>query len=293
MPRFIWNVAYHNMSETWPVIVISLKCDLSYWCLCNVTCHNDVSNMWPVMSLTCGLLQDKIIWNPVAMNNSDIPISECGDRCVVGHAKVVTTPHCCWKCKVCNEKEKVAVHYPASSCKACPDKTWPDKRTRTHCVPIPPSHIELGSLNGNLLFALSLLVVVFSCVISVVYVIKRNSSFIGAIGLYNSLAMVAGHVVCSLLGLLFVQKPAFNSCVLTLAVFHLSFTFTYGGMLAMCLRLYDLHLQESGASKTKCDNSGVQLMIFAIIVALQVSKSCLFFLSLSFMLDCYKFLFNF
>ena len=116
--------------------------------------------------------------SPSDGNDTAQPQSVCSQPCAVGQQAQVSQPSCCFICEACRENERTVVRLNLPKCEVCPTKTrftWPDEKTRTQCLPIPPTFLHYTRLEGILLLALDILVFAMTCTTAFLF-IKNGSS---------------------------------------------------------------------------------------------------------------------
>ena len=106
------------------------------------------------------------------------PVSVCSEECGIGQRTVSTAVSCCFYCEDCLPNERTVASGKGIKCERCPRKdnfTWPDRLTRSHCVPIHPMFLHIFRGEGILLSVLDTVVFIMTCTTAFFY-IKKGSS---------------------------------------------------------------------------------------------------------------------
>ena len=104
------------------------------------------------------------------------PVSVCSMPCPAGQHGVITQPSCCFFCEECLENERTILSEYLPRCETCPTArnfTWPDE-TRTMCLPIPPTFLQVTRLEGAVLLVFDILVFALTC--ATIYFYIKNGS---------------------------------------------------------------------------------------------------------------------
>ena len=106
------------------------------------------------------------------------PVSVCSEDCGMGQRTVSTAVSCCFYCEDCLPNERTVTSGKGMKCERCPTKsnfTWPDEPTRSYCVPILSTFLNVIQWEGILLMVLDAVVFAMTCTTAFFYIRKGSS----------------------------------------------------------------------------------------------------------------------
>ncbi len=240
----------------------------------------DLTNIiatWNADNEIIQIFQDKIKWNLFrsetmeADMNVGIPESVCSKPCEKRQFPVEQEVHCCWICRECRDNEIIVNE---TSCRACPDKTWPDDDTATSCLIIEPTYMQPTNIISIIIFSLTSLLLLTSIFFVVTLFKNRERKLIKASGRDLMSLIILGIILAYLIIFSFFGKPSTVFCYVSHFGFNLTITLIYAPLLLKTSRVYRIFAASQHFSKKlHCIRSGSQLMAVLVLVLIQVKAS--------------------
>ncbi|KAH8021228.1 hypothetical protein HPB51_013329 [Rhipicephalus microplus] len=147
-----------------------------------------------------------------SQGNTEVPTSECGKPCPIGHVKVhqsITKP-CCWKCVQCADNQYVQGDYLCSQCK---QGTWPNENM-DGCERIPQKYAQWTEAGSILTIVISALSITNTVCTTAVFIRYALSPIVKMTSRELSFVLLAGVLLSEAGTFAVVSKPSVASCLL-------------------------------------------------------------------------------
>ncbi|XP_075551877.1 metabotropic glutamate receptor 1-like [Dermacentor variabilis] len=209
-------------------------------------------------------------WN--AQGSTEVPVSECGRPCPLGHVKVhesITNP-CCWKCVQCADNQYVVDDYLCAQCK---QGTWPNENM-DGCDSIPQKYAQWTETASIIVLVISVLSIANTVCTTAIFIRYAHSPIVKTTSRALSFLVLAGVLLSEAGTFAVVSKPSVTSCLLERLCPVLGVATVYAAIFAKTYRLCRvLSLAEKqgfpAAVSARVVSSGTQLAIAGGLVALQ------------------------
>ncbi|XP_074496896.1 extracellular calcium-sensing receptor-like [Sebastes fasciatus] len=164
--------------------------------------------------------QSTIVWTK---GQSQVPVSQCSVPCPPGsrQARRPGEPHCCFDCLPCADG-KISNQTSSTECTKCAEYYWPDK-DQVKCVAGVEEFLSFHDTMGIILVALTLLGVVLTTIVTVVFQSFRSTPIVKANNSEISFLLLLSLKLCFLCSLVFIGQPSLWTCRLRQAAFGISF----------------------------------------------------------------------
>ncbi|XP_037630436.1 extracellular calcium-sensing receptor-like [Sebastes umbrosus] len=164
--------------------------------------------------------QSTIVWTK---GQSQVPVSQCSVPCPPGSrsARRPGEPHCCFDCLPCADGE-ISNQTGSTECTKCAEYYWPDK-DQVKCVAGVEEFLSFHDTMGIILVALTLLGVVLTTIVTVVFQSFRSTPIVKANNSEISFLLLLSLKLCFLCSLVFIGQPSLWTCRLRQAAFGISF----------------------------------------------------------------------
>ncbi|XP_008303661.1 olfactory receptor CU1 [Stegastes partitus] len=164
--------------------------------------------------------QSTIVWTK---GQSQVPVSQCSAPCPPGsrQARRPREPHCCFDCLPCADGE-ISNQTGSTECTKCPEYYWSDKE-KVKCVAGVEEFLSFRETMGIILVALTLLGVVLTTIITIVFYRFRSTPIVKANNSEISFLLLLSLKFCFLCSLMFIGRPSVWTCRLRNAAFGISF----------------------------------------------------------------------
>ncbi|XP_047450694.1 uncharacterized protein LOC125013836 [Mugil cephalus] len=164
--------------------------------------------------------QRNIVWTK---GQSEVPVSQCTAPCPPGsrQARRPGEPHCCFDCLPCADGE-ISNQTGSTECTKCLEYYWSDKE-RVKCVAGVEEFLSFYDTMGIILVALTLLGVLLTTAITVVFHCFRSTPIVKANNSEISFLLLLSIKLCFLCSLVFIGQPSVWTCRLRQAAFGVSF----------------------------------------------------------------------
>ncbi|KAM9481494.1 extracellular calcium-sensing receptor-like [Clarias gariepinus] len=161
-----------------------------------------------------------IVW---AQNKNKVPISVCSKNCLPGTRKAVQKgkPICCFDCIPCAEGE-ISNMTDSIECEQCSQDYWSNSQ-KDECVKKEVEYLSFEENMGILLTAVSVIGVLLTMVISVIFFKHKNSPIVKANNSELSFLLLLSLTLCFLCSLTFIGQPSEWSCILRHTAFGITF----------------------------------------------------------------------
>ncbi|XP_060779024.1 extracellular calcium-sensing receptor-like [Neoarius graeffei] len=163
---------------------------------------------------------NSIAW---AHNKAQVPVSVCSLSCPPGTRKAVQKgrPICCFDCIPCAEGE-ISNITDSVTCIKCPPELWSNKRKDT-CVLKLVEFLSFEEIMGIILVSFSLLGVIFTICIAVIFFKHKDTPIVRANNSELSFLLLFSLTLCFLCSLTFIGQPSEWSCMLRHTAFGITF----------------------------------------------------------------------
>ncbi|XP_060734690.1 extracellular calcium-sensing receptor-like [Tachysurus vachellii] len=170
--------------------------------------------------LQLSINNNSIVW---AHNKPQVPVSVCSPSCPPGTRKAVQKgkPICCFDCIPCAEGE-IGNITDSISCIKCPPELWSNEK-RDNCVLKLVEFLSFEELMGIILVSFSLLGVLFTICIAVIFFKHKDTPIVRANNSELSFLLLFSLTLCFLCSLTFIGQPSEWSCMLRHTAFGITF----------------------------------------------------------------------
>ncbi|XP_061576359.1 extracellular calcium-sensing receptor-like [Cololabis saira] len=164
--------------------------------------------------------QSSIIWTG---GQPHVPVSLCSAPCPPGNRKARRPgePPCCFDCLPCADGE-ISNKTGSTECMKCPESHWSDKE-KVKCVAGVEEFLSFYDTMGIILVVLTLLGVVLTAIITVVFHRFRTTPIVKANNSEISFLLLLSLKMCFLCSLVFIGQPSVLTCKVRQAAFGISF----------------------------------------------------------------------
>uniref|UniRef100_A0A8C6KF82 Olfactory receptor C family, u1 n=1 Tax=Nothobranchius furzeri TaxID=105023 RepID=A0A8C6KF82_NOTFU len=164
--------------------------------------------------------QSNIIWT---RGESQVPTSQCSVPCPSGSRQAARPgePLCCFDCLPCADGE-ISNQTGSTECIKCPEFYWSDE-DKVKCVAGVEEFLSYNETMGIILVALSLLGVILTIIITIVFHHFRTTPIVKANNSEISFLLLLSLKLCFLCSLVFIGQPSVWTCMLRQAAFGISF----------------------------------------------------------------------
>ena len=222
-----------------------------------------------------GLVIDEstVDWAPFTVGtnrNITRPESVCSYPCEPRHYYIVQELKCCWTCRKCHNNEIVVGNF--TSCRQCPENTWPDSETATICERIKPHFIHWGNTIGVALLILSLAGLVGTGAMTGLVIYYRDRKIIKASSRELMSIILVGITLEWLTAIVITAKPTKLTCFFSNLGFGIAIATVYSPLLVKTNRVYRIFAASRlGAGKPRLISPKIQVALSMSIILLQVS----------------------
>ncbi|XP_038149393.1 extracellular calcium-sensing receptor [Cyprinodon tularosa] len=164
--------------------------------------------------------ESTIVWTGGLLQ---VPVSQCSAPCPPGsrQARLPGRPHCCFDCLPCADGE-ISNKSGSTECIKCPDSYWSDK-DKVKCVAGIEEFLSFSETMGIILVVLTLLGVILTIIITVIFHCFRTTPIVKANNSEISFLLLLSLKLCFLCSLVFIGQPSAWTCMLRQAAFGISF----------------------------------------------------------------------
>ncbi|XP_058242958.1 extracellular calcium-sensing receptor-like [Hemibagrus wyckioides] len=163
---------------------------------------------------------NSIAW---AHSKLQVPVSVCSHSCPPGFRKAVQKgrPICCFDCIPCAEGE-ISNLSDSISCIKCPPELWSNEK-KDACVLKLVEFLSYEEIMGIILVSFSMLGVVFTICIAVIFFKHKDTPIVRANNSELSFLLLFSLTLCFLCSLTFIGRPSEWSCMLRHTAFGITF----------------------------------------------------------------------
>ncbi|XP_037533762.1 extracellular calcium-sensing receptor-like [Nematolebias whitei] len=164
--------------------------------------------------------KNSIIWT---RGDSQVPTSQCSAPCPPGsrQARRPGEPRCCFDCLPCAEGE-ISNQTGSTECMKCSEFYWSDTY-KLKCVAGVEEFLSFCETMGIILTALTLLGVILTIIITVIFHHFRTTPMVKANNSEISFLLLLSLKLCFLCSLVFIGQPSVWTCMLRQTAFGISF----------------------------------------------------------------------
>ncbi|XP_014874222.1 olfactory receptor CU1 [Poecilia latipinna] len=190
-----------------------------------------------------------IVWTG---GQSQVPVSRCSAPCRPGsrQARRPGKPPCCFDCLPCADGE-ISNQTGSTECTKCPESYWSDK-DKVKCVAGVEEFLSYSETMGIVLVLLTLLGVVLTAIITVIFHRFRTTPIVKANNSEISFLLLLSLKLCFLCSLVFIGQPSVWTCMLRQAAFGISFVICLSCLLVktvVVLLAFRANMPSSGGLK--------------------------------------------
>ncbi|XP_028275901.1 olfactory receptor CU1 [Parambassis ranga] len=166
------------------------------------------------------IVKSNIVWTK---GQPQVPVSQCSAPCPPGtrQARRPREPLCCFDCLPCADGE-ISNQTGSTECTKCPEYYWSDNE-KVKCVAGVEEFLSFSDTMGIILVVLTLLGVILTIIITVVFYRFRTTPIVKANNSEISFLLLLSLKLCFLCSLVFIGQPSVWTCRLRQAAFGVSF----------------------------------------------------------------------
>lgn len=203
-------------------------------------------------------------------SRKDPPESICSRPCPAGSVKKNEgLDSCCWVCIRCESHE---IMEDESTCRPCPNGSYPDAENKHQCVPLPVQFLTISSpwaIVPVVFAACGILVTLF---VLLVFVRFNDTPVIMASGRELCYVLMLGLMLSYIMTFIMVAKPSIISCTLLRVGLGLSLCICYAAILTKTNRISRIFNRgvKAMVKRPSYTSPRSQLVICACLVSVQV-----------------------
>ena len=223
---------------------------------------------YPIQHQTSLLINGNIQWKH-SLNSSDVPESVCSQACGAGEYRlpVVNQVECCWICTKCEGLHQIS---DGIKCREC-ELGFKPSDDRTKCEYTQPEFLKWSHPLAIVIMILSILGIVATTCITVVFVIYHKDSIIKASSRELSAILICGVMLCYLLPFFYIAKPSPALCGIRHFGLGVCFSLCFSALLVKTNRIHRIFNRKSISTQPPpLIGPQSQLFITACLVAVQV-----------------------
>ncbi|XP_072181620.1 metabotropic glutamate receptor 3-like [Diadema setosum] len=196
------------------------------------------------------------------------PYSQCSLPCGPGEMKLLQDDQiCCWVCIRCKPREYLENEY---NCQPCDVGYWPTADL-TGCYKLKEEHMEWVSVHSFVPMILSLLGIVATCGVIVIFFQYSDTPLVKASSRELSFLLLGGILMCYSMTFPLVAKPSVIVCSIQRLGLGLSFCICYAAMLTKTSRIARIFDSASrSAKRPKYISPCSQLVICLGLISIQI-----------------------
>uniref|UniRef100_A0A3P9IFN1 Glutamate receptor, metabotropic 8b n=1 Tax=Oryzias latipes TaxID=8090 RepID=A0A3P9IFN1_ORYLA len=201
-------------------------------------------------------------------SDSSRPSSVCSMPCSPGERKkVVKGMPCCWHCKHCE-----GYHFQANefTCELCPYEKRPNQN-RTMCHPIPIIKIEWHSPWAVLAILISVLGIIATTFVTVIFVRYNDTPIVRASGREMSYVLLTGIFLCYIVTFPMIAAPDVVVCSFRRILLGLGMCFSYAALFTKTNRIHRIFRQgKKAVTPPRFISPASQVVITFSLISLQL-----------------------
>lgn len=218
-------------------------------------------------SETLNISIENIEW---VINGSTPPESICSRPCKGGYQPIpVAKQQCCWVCSQCQSVKGVS--NGVDPCWDCNETDMPNEE-KDGCVPIPITFLSYADIWAVVLILLSLVGLLATIFISIIFVIFRKHKVIKASSREVSTILLVGIFLCYVMPFFIVAMPSDAICAIRRFGVGFSFSICFSALLIKTnriFRIFNLHSLKPQKAPPLISPLSQVLLTFALI-AIQI-----------------------
>ena len=198
-----------------------------------------------------------------------VPVCICSQPCGGGEYRqpVVNQAECCWICRQCGGSRQVS---DGLECREC-NLGFRPNREKTSCVYIQPTFLIWSDPLAVVIIILSLLGIVATSFVIIVFVIYHNNLLIKASSRELSAVLLCGIMLCYLMPFIYIAKPSQATCAIQRFGVGFCFSLCFSALLVKTNRIHRIFNRKMLTLQAPpLVNPQSQLFFTALLVAIQV-----------------------
>ena len=201
-------------------------------------------------------------------NPQDIPYSQCSMPCGPGEVKLIQDDQiCCWVCITCKPWEYLENEF---TCRECEIGFWPTEDL-SGCYQLQEQHMELSSMYAILPMCFSLIGIIATCGVIVIFFQYQDTPLVKASSRELSFLLLGGILLCYCMTFPIVARPSVIVCSVQRLGLGLSFCICYSAMLTKTNRIARIFDSASrSAQRPKYISPCSQLVICLALISVQI-----------------------
>lgn len=208
-----------------------------------------------------------IQWNQG--NSSIVPTSLCSLPCNDGEfpQPIAGQTECCWVCRTCQNPREYS---DGRRCRTCGQGDMPNER-RTGCVPIPVTFLTWNDAWSIVTAILMFTGIIATITVMVIFIVFYKHQIVKASSRELSAILLIGILLCYLLPIFFVIRPAPWICGVRRFLVGFCFAICYSALLVKTNRIHRIFNREATTAKPpRCISSLSQVFLTGLLVIVQV-----------------------
>ena len=207
-----------------------------------------------------------IQWNQA--NASIVPTSSCSLPCNDGEIPqpIAGQTECCWICRMCQNPREYS---DGRRCQTCGQGDMPNER-RTGCVPIPVTFLTWTDAWSIVTAILMFAGIIATITVMVIFIVFYNHEIVKGSSRELSAVLLIGLLLCYLLPIFFVIRPAPWVCGLRRFLVGFCFAICYSALLVKTNRIHRIFNREAITKPPRFIGSVSQIVITGSLVFVQI-----------------------
>ncbi|XP_070782144.1 olfactory receptor CB1 [Enoplosus armatus] len=205
------------------------------------------------------------IWLSTANNTT--PQSRCSERCAPGWVKKILNVSCCYNCTPCVEGT-YSDAWDLHICKKCPNGTWSLKGWN-HCKSRWESYLQWSDPHPITMMAAAAFGILLLLVISIIFLVYRDSPPMKRAEVRLSCVMMAGLAVSFASVICFMGKPSVHLCRARQVMYAMGFTLCVSCNLVKAYRTFLVFLPFGQITNRQLHKLYKPPVIVIVITAVQ------------------------
>ncbi|XP_038054376.1 metabotropic glutamate receptor 3-like [Patiria miniata] len=203
------------------------------------------------------------------LSDTKLPMSQCSLPCKDGEIKRLQDDDeiCCWLCSACLPHQYVENEH---TCQDCEMGYYPTKNL-SGCYKLTEEFMELATLWSIIPMAFSLLGIMVTCAVAMVFITHNQTPLVKASSRELSYILLLGFAACFAMTLPILAMPSVTSCSIQRVGLGLSFCMCYSALLTKTNRIARIFDSASrSAQRPKYISPKSQLVICFGLVSVQL-----------------------
>lgn len=201
-------------------------------------------------------------------NHERAPWSQCSRPCGAGEVKKMQQGEtCCWFCQKCEAWQYLLDEF---TCKDCSPGWWPHN-DKLQCFPLLENYIHWSSVYAVVPMAISILGVIMTAAVMVVFMLHNDTPVVKASGRELSYMLLGGIMICYLMTFPLLAKPGGVVCGLQRFGVGFAFCTMYSALLTKTNRISRIfESANKSAKRPGFISPRSQVVIALVLVSVQV-----------------------